>query len=116
MTQYIVIDRASGYIFYDTRDLPLDHVIDGERAGNLPLTPELACRWGAEAEARDYGWSYSETNRYDARVVYDVYRVDVGGSEAVPVVRDGQDQEMIDAVERDCEYVASVVKTDREDI
>lgn len=39
---------------------------------------------------------------------YDVYRADINGSDAVPVVQDGQDRETIEAVERDCEYVGFI--------
>jgi hypothetical protein len=41
---------------------------------------------------------YWETYRTEANVTYDVYRADVRGSEQVPVIQDGQDQEMIEAV------------------
>jgi hypothetical protein len=108
MTAFIVIDRSSGYIFYDTRDLNRSHIIDGEAMQDEALTPALACRWGDETVAKEFGRTYTETNPFDARATYDVFRADVCGSEAVPVVQDGQDREMIEAVERDCQYVTSI--------
>ena len=39
---------------------------------------------------------------------YHVYRADVRGSEAVPVVQDGQDQDTINAVMELCDYVAFI--------
>jgi hypothetical protein len=39
---------------------------------------------------------------------YHVYRADIDGSEVVPVITDGQDQEMIDAVAFDCAYVITI--------
>jgi hypothetical protein len=114
MAHYIVMDATTGYLFYDTRDLPVDHVIDGYAMRHHTLDEKLACRWGDEAVAKVYGRTYSETTRHDASAGYHVFRVDVDGSEAVPVVWDGQSQEMIDAVERYCVYVASFICKDQE--
>ena len=55
---------------------------------------------------RDYREMPSAPN--DTKTGYFVYRADINGSEAVPGIVDGQDQEMIEAVERDCEFVAFV--------
>jgi hypothetical protein len=41
-----------------------------------------------------------------------VYRADIDGSEAVPVVEDGQDQETIEMVYGTCRKVAVVTFTD----
>jgi hypothetical protein len=40
--------------------------------------------------------------------VYHVHRAEIGGSEAIPLARAGQDQETIDEVERLCRLVAIV--------
>ena len=114
MAHYIIIDRSSGYIFFDTRDLPRDHIIDGEAMRDTELTPTLACRWGDEAVASSYGAEYAETNSDDPAATYDVYRVDIDGSEAVALVHDGQGQETINAVERSCLHVATVKVTQDE--
>ena len=95
MARYILIDNHSGYIFGDSADL------NGKIFAGTPM--EFAA--ALDASIGEHGRTYepgfwpicSETG-------YLVYRADVDGSEAVPVVQDGQDQEMIDAVERDCRY------------
>ncbi|WP_072389826.1 hypothetical protein [Hyphomicrobium sp. CS1GBMeth3] len=105
MAHYILIDNHSGYIWSDTRDLngwSNSEWTDGNGG------PEEACKltdedlhvYGRTYE-RAYGLASNETG-------YHVYRVDVNGSEAVGVVEDGQDQEMISAVERHCQRVATI--------
>ena len=39
---------------------------------------------------------------------YYVYRADIDGAEAVPVVMDGQDKDTIEAVLRDCRPVCCI--------
>jgi hypothetical protein len=39
---------------------------------------------------------------------YMAYRNDINGSEAVGHIRDGQDNEMIEAVERDCQLIGFI--------
>ena len=95
MTRYILIDSNSGYIFGDSADFA---------AGNSDLTPTEAARLMDESIG-EHGREYRELSSVprDTRTGYAVYR-----AEAVPVVQDGQDREMIEAVERDCEFVAFV--------
>lgn len=108
----ILIDNHSGYIWADTADLPGfdDSITDHETAA-------LAAARGIDAHVgchnpRSYAFAWS--NR-DTGTGYHVYRADVRGSEAVPVVHDGQDQDTIDTVMRDCEYVGYVaVREDAE--
>ena len=102
MARYILIDRHTGYIFGDSAD------IDGRIVTGTPcevaraLDESIGVHWnGAAAD-------YSETNRYVVDATYDVYRADIDGSEAVPVIVDGQDREMIKAVERHCRFVTSI--------
>lgn len=98
MARFILIDRHSGYIFGDTADFA-----NGKSfAAPIDAARELDISIG------ERGRTYSETNRHDAAASYDVYRADIKGSEAVPVVQDGQDQEMIDVVMRDCAYVTTI--------
>ena len=53
--------------------------------------------------------TYIEHSRApDGASGYHVYRADIDGSEAVAITQDGQDQEAIEAVESDCEYVRFV--------
>lgn len=101
MPRLILIDRHTGYVFGDTADFA---------AGRGELTPVEAARLLDESN-QDHGYAYAETPRGDARATYDVYRADIGGSEAVGVVTDGQDRETIEAVERDCLYETSVART-----
>lgn len=110
MARYILIDNYSGYIFGDTADLPLSHLIDGAPAREHDLTPALAARWLDEAEVGDYGRTYTllPYAPLSTQSGYLVYRADVDGSDAVPVVQDGQDAEAISAVVRDCEFVGFV--------
>lgn len=93
---YILIDAHSGYIWADTRDLA------GYR--NSDHGPADAARLLAEQGLTDAGeWSERGFNHsHDGAEVFFVYRVDVDGSESVPVVTDGQDQETIDAVLASC--------------
>lgn len=101
MPRYILIDNNSGYIFGD---------IALFAAGNQSdLTPTEAARLMDEFIG-EYGRVYREMSSApnDTRTGYFVYRADINGSEAVPVILDGQDQEMIEAVECDCEFVAFV--------
>jgi hypothetical protein len=41
---------------------------------------------------------------------YHVYRSDVRGSDQIGNITDGQDRELIEAVENDCEYMGYVVR------
>ena len=102
MARYILIDNCSGYIFADSADL-----------GNAIWTGETPMDF-----ARAFDVSIGETDRdYEEcgrrelasnEAGYHVYRADDGGSDAVTVVTDGQHQEMIEAVERDCRYVTTL--------
>lgn len=96
--RYILIDRDSGYIFADTATMPGF----GETAADAAKA--------LDAELKNAPADYSSVPRRSAAAVYDVYRADVNGSEAVPVIHDGQDREMIEAVERDCEYVCALAR------
>lgn len=103
MARYIGIEINSGYIFFDTGDL------DGAARQETPA--EAVARFhayenmlgGAEAEYVEHGYHAPE-----GASGYHVYRADIDGSEAVPIVRDGQDQEAVEAVERDCDHVCFV--------
>lgn len=123
MARYILIDNSTGYVFGDTADLPASHVFShdgpagdefraGDMAKNCAPSPIMAAQWLDEATVGAFGRTYTQHGPDYAPVAgedaYHVYRADVRGSEAVPVVTDGQDQEMIDAVERDCIKVAVV--------
>ena len=119
MTRYILIDNASGYIFGDTADLPR-HTFAGDEfpVDQNSLTPQDAARWLDETVVKDFGRSYECHSRApDSNTMgYLVYRADINGSDAVPVVQDGQSRETIKAVERDCKFVCFVEATRRPDL
>jgi hypothetical protein len=102
MARYILIDSNSGYIFGDTADF------NGKIYN--PESPTDAARELDRLFQQIPDRSYVEHDNppHDNRTGYHVYRADVNGSDAVTTVTDGQDQEMIDAVEADCEYVCFV--------
>lgn len=101
MPRYILIDNNTGYIFGDT----------AEFAQNSPheITPAEAARLLDESIGT-HGRVYIEHASAPRTTVtgYQVYRADINGSEAVPAVWDGQDQETIDNVTRSCEWVSFV--------
>jgi hypothetical protein len=96
MARYILIDNDSGYIFADSADL------NGKAFTGTPV--EFAAAF--DASIGEHGREYEELshNPRDTSTGYHVYRADIDGSEAVPVIHDGQDQDTIEAVERSCRY------------
>jgi len=107
MARFIIIDNVSGYVFVDTGDL------DGAARDETPL--EAAARLDASIGA--HGRSYEEGSRYSLasnETGYHVYRADVRGAEAIPLVDDGQDQQLIESVERECQYVTTIRCTSAE--
>ena len=128
MARYILIDIHSGYVFGDTADMPAGHLFQGGEfagrsvamVGGGALTPVLAARWLDEAVIGEFGRSYEEHGarsgaQRGGQSGYLVYRADLDGSDAVPVVQDGQDRETIEAVERDCRLEAIVIVSDAEE-
>lgn len=103
MARYILIDRNSGYIWGDSADIA-GEIFTGSPVETAQALDESIGDLGGPAE-------YEETHQSDASATYDVYRADVRGSEAVGNIHDGQDQELIDAVVRDCEFVTSIKRT-----
>ncbi len=101
MARYILIDNCSGYIFGDSADLK------GKLFIGTPIEFAAALDASIGAQAR----TYEEVSRYalaSNESGYHVYRVDVYGSEALDVVWDGQDQDTIDAVIENCDYVTTI--------
>ena len=107
MARYILIDNNSGYIWGDSADL------EGKIFNGTPVEFAKAL----DESIGTYGREYDELSFSQHRsgyCGYRVYRADVRGSEAVAVVQDGQDQDMIDAVERDCAEVCFISIKDAE--
>lgn len=101
MPRFILIDRASGYIFGDTADF----------AANLAIPTAVEAARCLDETNGVLGRSYRYTPRRPdgtSWVGYSVYRADIDGSEAVPVVMDGQDQDTIEAVEACCQFAGFV--------
>jgi len=106
----ILIDNHSRLIFGDTanyrlggldewRDSNSDNSSDIERLSLLAarLLDDSIGEHGREYEFINY-------DPRDPRTGYFIYRADINGSDALPVVTDGQNQETIDAVHRDCRF------------
>jgi len=102
MPRYILIDNNSRYIFGDTADF------NGEIYA--ASGPEDAARELDERVVKEYGRTYTLYTEEPSLEVdgYWVYRADVRGSEAVPLVDDGRSQKMTNDVVRNCEFVGFV--------
>ena len=99
MPRYVLIDRETGYVG-DTADFA-----DYEQPG---LTPQRAAQL-LDVSLHEVPNMYRETERTAANATYDVFRADINDSETVPVF-EGPDREIIDAIERGCEYVTSLIR------
>ena len=108
MARYILIDNNSGYIWGDSADL------EGKIFNGTPVEFAKALDESLGAYGREYDELSFSQHRNDITSGYRVYRADVRGSEAVAVVQDGQDQDMIDAVERDCAELCFISIRDAE--
>ena len=96
MARYILIDNCSGFIWGDSADLN----------NKIFAGTALEFAKALDESIGEHGRTYEEQNRPDAsnQIGYHVYRADIDGSDAVTIVRDGQDQETIDAVTESCRY------------
>jgi hypothetical protein len=102
MARYILIDNNSGFIFGDSADHQ-GEIFDGTAVEFAKAVDE---------DIGEYGRSYSELDSCnDTTTGYHVYRADINGSDAIVTIEDGQDQEMIDAVESDCDYLGFIAVT-----
>jgi len=109
MARYILIDNCSGYIWGDSADL------EGKIFNGTPV--EYAKALDAHIDNSNNGRIYDETSRHalaSNETGYHVFRADVDGSEAIPVVHDGQDRDTIRAVWDICEYVTTIRCIDAE--
>ena len=99
--RYIIIDRHSGFIWGDTADRwwRMD--------GSHPVDPVEAARSLDQSFYVDTSeLQYEITHKYDDKASYDIYIA----KDYFPVVRDGQDQSMIDLVCKRCTFTASVAR------
>lgn len=109
MARYILIDSNSGFIWGDTATLP---AFDGGAPDCEEAIVSAARVLDESVGSNGREYEYRSRDPRTSESYYRVYRADVDGSEAVPVIEDGQDGEMIEAVERDCEFVGVVVLTE----
>jgi hypothetical protein len=100
MARYILIDNNSGYIYGDSAD------IDGRIVTGTPCEVARALDESIGETGRTYEMLNSSPR--DTSTGYHVYRVDIDGSEIIPVVQDGLDQETIDTVTEHGEFVGYV--------
>jgi hypothetical protein len=101
MARYILIDNGTGYIFGDSAD------INGRIFTGSPVETAKAL----DESIGEHGRSYEEVGKgalASNETGYHVYRADIGDSEVISNIHDGQDQEMIDAVTGDCAYVTTI--------
>lgn len=105
MFRYIFIDNNSRHIFGDTADFAAGQEIDSITDAARLLDESIG----------EHGHSYQEHDHVKAKADaststtgYHVYLAEVCGCEAVPVIKDGQDPEMVEAVESGCEYAGFV--------
>ena len=83
----IIVDRSCGYIFADI-------------IANTPMQ-------AVKKMDKNFGGFYSkyyQTTAYDNNVSYDVYKV----GKDFPLVDDGTDQNLIDALDKSGKYIASI--------
>lgn len=106
MPRYILIESNSGFIWTDTADLP-----GWGESGQEPVDAARLIDEYIGAPGREYELFRSERSAPDGSG-YHVWRADVAGRETLPVVTDGQDREMIAAVERTCEYLGYIHVTE----
>jgi hypothetical protein len=101
MARYILIDNCSGYIYGDSADI----------GGGIVTGTPVEVAAALDASIGTHGRAYGECGRRElagSETGYHVYRADIDGSEAVPLVHDGQDRETIEAVLRDCTYWTTI--------
>jgi hypothetical protein len=113
----ILIDKGSGFIFGDTAaylagssEWSDDVTGDEHDVEALALLAVRLLDDSIGAQGREY--AYVSYDPCDTSTGYHVFRADIEGAAAVPVVRDdGQDQPVIDAVKTNCAYLGFVRAT-----
>ena len=106
MPRYILIESNSGFIWADTADLA-----GWSESAQEPIDAARLIDEHIGAPGREYELFRSARSAPDGSG-YHVWRADVAGRETLPVVTDGQDREMIAAVERTCEYLGYIHVTE----
>lgn len=122
MTRLIIQEARSGFLWADSALFQPAHCADYRAGGFDPNGPcsdanILAAVRTMQWEIGDPDQQWEIVSRHNAHILagrdgYLVWGVDVNGSDAVAAIQDGQDRDMIRAVERGCELVAVVAKCD----
>lgn len=99
----ILIDNNSGFIF---GEFASNDYAGSYSADDCLIDAAKHVDADIGAQSRIYTASRSAPN--STQTGYHIYRADVRGSEQVGAITDGQYAEMIEAVERDCEYFGFV--------
>lgn len=111
MPRIILIDAHTGYIWGDSADLDgrvftedLAHEMYPDLRTDTVTGFAYAFVSALDSSLGETGRLYSmrQSPKSHGDSGYVVYRADINGSEAVPVVHDGQDKETIRAVEENC--------------
>jgi hypothetical protein len=106
----ILIDGGSGFIFGDTANYRLgrlDEWIENnfDDRGDTERLSLLAARLLDDSigeHGRDY--AFINYDPCDTRAGYLIHCADIDGADIPPIVTDGQNQETIDTVKRDCRF------------
>jgi hypothetical protein len=99
----ILTDNNSGYVFGD--------YITSDRLCN-DVMADAARHVDAEIGMHDRAYEVLGHDPRDTSTGYHVWRSDINGSDMVPNITDGQDAELLAALERDCEYLGYVICKD----
>lgn len=99
MQRYILIDNYSGYVWGDSSDL--------NGAVFTGTIEEYAAALDKSIDASAaVDRSYVMQTRPDAdEQGYLIYLADADGGDSFPVMQNGQDDETIEAIRRDCKYL-----------
>lgn len=110
MARYILINSNSGYIWGDSADL-------GGKIfkGNAIQFARALDAWIGTEDPKEQDYELLSRPPCDTETGYHVYRANVGRRHTVPVITNGQSQDQIEAVERDCQYEGFISITKRSD-
>jgi hypothetical protein len=104
----ILIDKTSGLIFGDTANYLLARLDEwresnSDNSGDAARLSLLAVRLLDDSiggHGNEYG--FFKDGPREVLSGYLIYRADINGSDVLPVVTDGKNENMIAAVQRDC--------------
>jgi hypothetical protein len=95
--RFILIDNDSGYIWGDSADL----------GGRIFTGSPIEFARALDERLGEHGLSYEVVSRSRLGINEIGYLV-YSAPDAFPAIEDGQDQDTIDAVERECKYLTAI--------